>query len=84
MTVVTDELEVPGAPVATAKTRRRKAAKKAAVKPKPSKSNAVYRCGARPLTVAGRVYAPGEVIPEASSWVRAESWERARRIVREG
>jgi hypothetical protein len=32
------------------------------------------------LTVGDKVFKPGDVVPEAASWPRVDSWVRARRI----
>ena len=39
----------------------------------------VYRA-LRPLVVGDKQYKPGDVVPEAATWTRVESWINARRI----
>jgi hypothetical protein len=39
----------------------------------------VYRA-LRPLVVADKQYKIGDVVPDAASWPRIESWVRAKRV----
>jgi hypothetical protein len=39
----------------------------------------VYRA-VRRLVIDGRVFEPGDVVPGAASWLRLESWVKARRV----
>ena len=66
-TVVEEEI-APVAPVA------KKAAKKSSKKIEKPVGPVYIAC--RKLTVKGKIYRPGDVVPEANSWTRIETWVR--------
>ncbi|CAB4194561.1 hypothetical protein UFOVP1264_16 [uncultured Caudovirales phage] len=61
------------------KKTAKKAPAKKAVAPKPESDQKVY-VAMKPLIVDQKHYEPGDVVPEANSWLRIESWIRARFI----
>jgi hypothetical protein len=72
--LVEDVVEDVPAPEVVAPVKKA-AAKKAAKKAVAKVVGPVY-VARKKITVKGKVFRPGDVVPDASSWTRIESWVR--------
>lgn len=74
---VVEVVETVSEPVEAVKPAK-KAAKKAAKSA--VKSGPVY-VARKKITVKGKVYRPGDVVPEANEWTRVETWVRSGYLI---
>lgn len=70
--VVVEDVPAPVVVAPVKKAAAKKTAKKAVAKV----VGPVY-VARKKITVKGKVFRPGDVVPDASSWTRVESWVRA-------
>ena len=78
MTATTDAAKAPVKNPAAKKTAPKKVA------PAPVKADGPVYVALRRFSCNGNDYKPGDVVPEASTWSRIETWVRARYVELKG